>query len=284
MAMAPGSSSWVVFPPPPTKLYRESNGNLLAYYELTAGEPITVTEVVTVQMSPAGMTYALDETMTWPAYDTESELYQKNTRSTQYAQANHPLIVEQARQIVGAETNPYRMARAIKLWVEAEIAGPGPTADALTVLQARQGDCAGHANLFAALCRAVGIPARNVSGLTAIGQDDFVSGCWENGPGDLLSAHVWSEFYLPEYGWVQLDTTGSGHGVFPGIPDPRLVLGKGNHIELGQGYAYGPLSWLTMPHANFLKEPGGQVAGRFLCRTVTQLPPIQYYVPLVLRK
>lgn len=268
--------------PPPSELYWEPNGNLVAYWDLTTQGSITVTEVVTVQMSPQGMTYALDDSMEWPPYDTTSLLYQQNTEPTQWVQSDHPLIVQQARQIAGTETNPYRLARDIHHWVKTEIAGPGSELpDALSVLQTKEGACGGHSNLFVALCRALGIPARNVSGLHSPGQDDLVSGCSQ----DILGTHVWSEFYLPNYGWVQVDTSSSGYR-FPGLPEARLALAKGNSIQLGQQHACSPLSWFQAPQVNHLSGSyvPCQTTGMSLCSRVQKLPPDQVHVPLVVRR
>ena len=52
--------------------------------------------------------------------------------------------------------------------------------------------------LFAALCRAAGVPARPIWGLAKVsaGQDRRF--------GDIAS-HSWGEFYLPGCGWVPVD-------------------------------------------------------------------------------
>jgi len=274
-----GNGTWRVelgeISPPPTDLYHEANGTQVAYWELDPGQAITVTEVFTAEISPSGITYDLDETMEWPPYDTASELYQKNTKPTQWAQADHPLIVQQAQQIVGAETNPYRIAQAIHYWVATEIK-PGEVigSDALSTLLSRQGACGEHANLFVALCRAVGIPARNVSGLIAPGPD-FSSGRWSD---DTLYTHTWSEFYLSGYGWVQNDTTGLG---FPGVYEYGLILAKGNDIELGHEFPCGPLSSLHLPQADNLTASWCQNVGQGVWRTVEPLFSGQVYLPLI---
>jgi len=57
------------------------------------------------------------------------------------------------------------------------------------------GDCTEYSDLFVALCRAKGIPARTVEGYTT-----------DASPSELGFGHNWSEVYLDSYGWVPFDT------------------------------------------------------------------------------
>ncbi len=55
----------------------------------------------------------------------------------------------------------------------------------------RSGDCTEFADLFVALCRANGIPARGIDGYTA--------------SSDNSANHNWAEVYVEKYGWVRVD-------------------------------------------------------------------------------
>ena len=57
------------------------------------------------------------------------------------------------------------------------------------------GDCTEYSDLFVALCRAKGIPARTVEGYTT-----------DASPSEISMGHNWSEVYLDDYGWVPFDT------------------------------------------------------------------------------
>ena len=81
------------------------------------------------------------------------------------------------------------------------------------VLENRQGVCDELTSLFIALLRAVGIPARFVSGLSYTNSDLFPEK-W--GP------HGWAEVYFPGYGWVPFDVT---YGEF-GWVDPTHIKFK----------------------------------------------------------
>ena len=65
---------------------------------------------------------------------------------------------------------------------------------AVKAVQLGKGDCTEYSDLFVALCRAKGIPARVASGYTV-------------GFGSTSTRHNWAEVYLQEYGWVPFDPT-----------------------------------------------------------------------------
>lgn len=69
------------------------------------------------------------------------------------------------------------------------------------VIELRKGVCQDFAHVMIAFCRAVGIPARYVSGY-------FYTERWAEGTMDDNSAsHAWVECYLPDIGWVGYDPT-----------------------------------------------------------------------------
>lgn len=70
---------------------------------------------------------------------------------------------------------------------------------AVKALELKKGDCTEYSDLFVALCRAKGIPARVVSGYTV-------------GFGPTSTGHNWVEVYLNDYGWVPFDPTAGDVG------------------------------------------------------------------------
>lgn len=58
--------------------------------------------------------------------------------------------------------------------------------------KSRAGNCAEHAEMTVAICRAKNIPARYVSGVTSIMSKN-------------KTTHGWVEIYFPRYGWVPFD-------------------------------------------------------------------------------
>ncbi len=84
--------------------------------------------------------------------------------------------------------------KALHAWVlrEMKTAGYNPKeVGAVGALQAKIGDCTEYSDLFVALCRAKGVPARVVEGYTS---------SWTNVP-----QHNWTEVWLRGYGWVSID-------------------------------------------------------------------------------
>jgi len=107
-------------------------------------------------------------------------------------QSDSPTLREQAIDIVGEEKDALRATRLISAWVYREL-DKRPTLsipNALHVYKLQAGDCNEHSVLFAALARAVGIPARIVSGLL-YSEDRFYY-------------HAWNEVYVGE--WLAVDS------------------------------------------------------------------------------
>ena len=76
----------------------------------------------------------------------------------------------------------------------------------------REGTCSHYASAATLMYRALGIPARYVTGCvctTSAGQYAVVTG---------NQAHAWTEIYLDGYGWITIDATGSGINTLPGQP------------------------------------------------------------------
>ncbi|MCK9216784.1 MAG: S-layer homology domain-containing protein [Firmicutes bacterium] len=72
---------------------------------------------------------------------------------------------------------------------------------ALSGLLTGQGVCDEYSFLFTALCRASGIPSRVIAGYWVedeISEDSFI---------DISEGHSWSEFYLPDVGWIPVEPT-----------------------------------------------------------------------------
>lgn len=72
-------------------------------------------------------------------------------------------------------------------------AGRCLTLDVGTILEKRQGTCSEYTNLFLALMRRAGIPARMVVGYIYMPENDFEG------------SHAWAECYIRGYGWFAVD-------------------------------------------------------------------------------
>jgi len=134
-------------------------------------------------------------------YDQDSDLYQRYTRSDRNVTVNAE-IQQKAREVVGEETNPYLQAKMLYYYVLNNYRysymphlylDQWDIPESVYVFEHGYGDCGAQSALFAALCRSIGIPARDIGGKLLT-------------PGS-PSDHFWAEFYLPTYGWVPVDTT-----------------------------------------------------------------------------
>jgi len=141
-------------------------------------------------------------------YDKESVLYKTYTESSKNIFYNNEMKAL-ALSIVGDETNPYLMAKKIYYYVVENIyysliahsyLEAENIPESLAVFEHGYGDCGAQSMFFSALCRSLGIPARTTGGFQI----------FFNNLGD----HFWAEFYLPNYGWVPVDTSVGQIGVY----------------------------------------------------------------------
>lgn len=129
------------------------------------------------------------ESLALPIADPEMAAY---LAPTSHVQADHPRIIETAREIIGDETDAWGAAQKLSSWVRHNMhsvpSEPRPMS-ALECLEAMRGDCTEHAMLLAALGRAVGLPTRLCTGLAYVGGK--------------FGYHAWNEVYVGR--WVEMD-------------------------------------------------------------------------------
>jgi transglutaminase-like putative cysteine protease len=135
------------------------------------------------------------------ADNKEIKKYLKSTDSVDVYDEN---IVELAQKLTKGEDDALKVVHNFASWVESNIeySLSSMTSEASLksswVLKNRKGVCDELTNLFIALNRAAGIPARFVAGVSYTNSPLFPEG-W--------GLHGWAEVYLPEYGWIPVDVT-----------------------------------------------------------------------------
>lgn len=143
-------------------------------------------------------------------YDKESELYKKYTKSSGNTEITVD-IQKKAKDIVQGETNPYLAARKVYdyivnnidysfmphyvLWPRTSLT------ESKYVHMYKRGDCGAQSMYFSAMCRSLGIPARSTGGYQLFG--------------GAFGTHFWAEFYLPNYGWIPVDTSCAQLALYP---------------------------------------------------------------------
>ena len=114
-------------------------------------------------------------------------------RPTLSVQSDNPAVAARAREIVAGAKDAVLAVNRLLAWtytaLEKEATASFP--NAVDVLRRRKGDCNEHAVLFAALCRAAGVPAKVVVGLV------YLDGAFYY--------HAWNEVFLGY--WIPVDPT-----------------------------------------------------------------------------
>ena len=131
------------------------------------------------------------------------------TRPEPLLQSRDLRILKVAVRIRGRERDPRVVAEKINAWVHDSIRSRVTfgVPNALEVLRTREGDCNEHTQVFVALARAIGLPARIAAGLA------YVDG--------KFYYHAWPEVLLGD--WVPVDPT---FGQFPAdAAHIRFVIG-----------------------------------------------------------
>lgn len=111
-------------------------------------------------------------------------------------------IILLASELAAGEDDLYVVVHNIGAWVKKNIdyelssLTTGISQTASWVLLTKKGVCDEITNLFIAMLRSLGIPARFISGVS---YTELIEGNWGN--------HGWAEVYFPGYGWIPFDVT-----------------------------------------------------------------------------
>ncbi len=131
-------------------------------------------------------------------------------------------IVLLARRLAPDPADPQAAVGRVLAWIDANIAKEAVDAfNAVDVLRARRAECQGHAYLFAALARALGVPTRVVNGL--VYSDEHHGFLY----------HTWNEVWLAGEGWRPIDATFG------------QALADATHLKLVEGETLGELAPLA---------------------------------------
>lgn len=197
---SPGIAQRVrVLTPSPLYILRTPSGSLLSLTRLNTDRYIVTARPVPETPPPAGVDPPLspieEQVLTaFPPY-----LYR---------------VAQLARQVTADLISPYSKAKALEAFLQTHYRysdNPPPAwrsrRDVVSffLFEAREGACDWFASALALMCRAVGIPARVVTGFYS---DETTA------DGILVirasHAHAWVEAYIDGHGWVTLDATPSG--------------------------------------------------------------------------
>jgi protein-glutamine gamma-glutamyltransferase len=154
---------------------------------------------------------------------TASFIYPPAVRDT-YLQLPRldPRIRALAEKVTAGSNSEYDKAASLERYLIShyaytlDLTGP-PTDDPLAqfLFVRRAGNCEYFASAMAVMLRAIGIPARYVTG--------FLAGEYNDVGGDYMvresDAHAWVEVFFPDFGWILLDPTPAGNESRHGLLD-----------------------------------------------------------------
>lgn len=145
-------------------------------------------------------------TMTLPV---TNKTYAKELKATHNIESRHKEIRALAKRALGGEKNALKAAQKLNRFVFGYLRKSLSTNldSALAIARARAGDCTEHARLMVALCRAVGLPAREVGGVTYVPD---LGG---------FGYHAWVEVWVGR--WITTD------------PSWNEVPANATHIQMG---------------------------------------------------
>jgi transglutaminase-like putative cysteine protease len=184
------------------------------------------------------------------------------------------IVLRTSQEATRGAFAPLQKARAIYDWVvdntfrEPKVKGCG-RGDIKTMLETGNlgGKCADINALFVGLCRAAGIPAREVYGIRVAESRLFPS---LGKSGDVSRAqHCRAEFYIAGIGWVPVDAA----DVRKAVLEDRLALDHPSIIALRERlFGFWEMNWIAFNHerdivlsprhtASFFMYPCAEVAG-----------------------
>lgn len=149
-------------------------------------------------------------------------------------EADDPQIKETAESFGGS--NQLEIVSRIYSFVldRMQYSGYNPSdVGAAKALARGTGDCTEYSDLFVALCRAKGIPARVIEGYST-----------DSGTNTLSFGHNWTEVYLDDFGWVPLDPIyddnngDSAETTFENLQNVYVYTGFKRNDDILHGYHY----------------------------------------------
>ncbi len=176
------------------------------------------------------------------------------------------LVKETALNIVRAHTTPLARARAIYEWIventfrDPAVKGCG-TGDIRWMLESGSlgGKCADLNALFVGLCRAAGLPARDLYGLRVAPSREFKS---LGRDGDVTTAqHCRAEVFVDDIGWVPVDPADVRKVVLEERPGATLADA---HVQRARERLFGTweMNWIAFNDAHDVALPESK--GRML--------------------
>lgn len=194
--------------PTPKDIYKDSEGNVLALFEVPADEDseIYISGYITVTQ-PSYSQYVDPLNISLDKYieDISSlDGLKGYTRETKFWEVKDPYIQELANTLLKDVKDLDDLVRGVYSYInktldydESKASSDNERIGAVKALQGGGSVCMEYADSMIAILRAMGIPARAALGYAGITEDIDTN----------QVRHQWVQIWIPEYGWFSIDPT-----------------------------------------------------------------------------
>ncbi len=196
--------------PKPSSITQDDDGNILLTYWIRPHE----VEHILVRGSAKIYSKQIDPEKGGMIHEIPTEIRKKYTGEDTFWEVKSNKIQSQATQLFNAQETVAENARNVYDFVSKNLEYDYNAPEQLTIkrhgalmalTQKGPWACMEFADLFIALTRAMGIPAREIDGVAFTNNEIPAPMQVDLSQGDLL--HAWAEFYDPYLGWVPVDPT-----------------------------------------------------------------------------
>ncbi|MDD4381891.1 MAG: transglutaminase family protein [Candidatus Dojkabacteria bacterium] len=194
--------------PTPTNLFKDTEGNIIATFEVPANEEgkILVEGYITVsqdEYSTNNSTYDMDFAQ-YQEKISGTEYIQKYLSATKYWEVKDPYIVQEAQRLAKDQTTiagiieaDYQFVNERLEYDESKANSSNERIGAKAALYGGASVCMEYADSMIALLRAQGIPSRAALGYANLSENQE----------EEQVRHQWVQVWIPEYGWLTVDPT-----------------------------------------------------------------------------
>jgi hypothetical protein len=196
--------------PEPKKVFRDDDGNTLAYFRLKSNEKLEIIVTGSARISGKQINPALGGNFK----DIPKDIYSKYTSENTHWETNSNVVISKSQELFDPELNVTENAKKIYDYIVNTLDYDFEVINKETIerrgaekalSETGSNACMEFTDLFIALARSIGIPARELDGYAFTNEDSNKPLSISFSGGDLL--HAWPEFYDPNLGWIQIDPT-----------------------------------------------------------------------------
>lgn len=200
--------------PKPFQVTEDANGNLVATFIFSPNEN---NEIILSGYAVLEQNSKMTFTQSGFIKDIENSIIEANTKPGEYWESDNAEIIATAREIISTEElktlsvweilqRTYKFVVNRIDYSQVKKYGLNERQGALQTLKGNAAVCMEYSDLFIALMRAHGIPARAAFGFGYSSYEDVDSS-------ERAENHQWVEVYIPEFKkWIPVDTTWGENG------------------------------------------------------------------------